>query len=706
MSHASDLLAGSSEPASSESRAFSTRAHLLALAIALVAPVLAVSAWLAAHLYASERSKFEQSARETARLAATLVEREIASMTRTLQVLALSDYIVTDFEGFRRKAIAAAAIKGANITLRDRDSRQVVNSAVPLGQTPPDRSRLVDIDQEVLRTGEPSVSNYYVGLSEGVGQVAVVVPVKRDGEILYLLSGGIPVARIRQQLRVEGALSWRTEAIDRNGISITRLRDPDTSGEPAAADWWDAVQKADSGFLRFVARDGASSISAFAKTSFGWTIGAGASEAELIATLNRTLLAISIGALGLLALAFGLAFFLARRISRPVQALEAAGQQLARGERVSPFHSGNREANSLARSLSEASFRLLERDAALRESDAAVRRQRDFLENLITRSPIAVAVVEGADLRFTLVNPAYQALAGPQADLIGRAYRDAFPGPTGADAETHMRATMMSGQPWRVEDFKIDVPGRAETSWWEGEVLPLHGHAPLGALLVLIWEITDRKRAESVRELMINELNHRVKNTLATVQSLAAQTLRNAPDLRKGEDAFVDRLLALSRAHDVLTQQSWESADIRDIVHRAVAPHEDEAGAQRFGIAGPNVSLDPKAALALSLALHELCTNALKYGALSNASGVVSIRWEVQTAGGRRLHLIWREQGGPPVVAPLRRGFGSRLIERSLAADLAGEVKIDFAPDGVVCTIAAPLAPAASRPALRVAAGA
>jgi len=204
-------------------------------------------------------------------------------------------------------------------------------------------------------------------------------------------------------------------------------------------------------------------------------------------------------------------------------------------------------------------------------------------------------------------------------------------------------------------------------------------------------EIAERREAEKHRELLINELNHRVKNTLATVQSIAAQTLRTGAldlEVRHRLDA---RLVALSDAHNLLTEHNWEGSTLRRVVEMALRPHESDRE-KRFVVEGPEIKLSPKSALAFAMAIHELATNAIKYGALSNESGQVAIRWQVIRGEEEpRLQLVWRESGGPAVAPPTRKGFGSRLIERGLAADLGGRVELTYPTSGVVCTIDAPL---------------
>lgn len=195
----------------------------------------------------------------------------------------------------------------------------------------------------------------------------------------------------------------------------------------------------------------------------------------------------------------------------------------------------------------------------------------------------------------------------------------------------------------------------------------------------------ERRAAERRQKLLINELNHRVKNTLATIQSLATQTLRGAGVAQEIRASLDSRLAALARSHDILTQEQWERARLREVVERSLEPFaSDETATARFIIEGDDVLLSPKTALSLGMALHELATNAAKYGALSVPAGRVIIRWAMEPNGTKKVvRLIWHERDGPLVVTPKRRGFGTRLIERALAYDLRGKVKLDFAPDGL-----------------------
>jgi PAS domain S-box-containing protein len=212
-------------------------------------------------------------------------------------------------------------------------------------------------------------------------------------------------------------------------------------------------------------------------------------------------------------------------------------------------------------------------------------------------------------------------------------------------------------------------------------------------------DLTRHKEEQAQCRMLIDELNHRVKNTLATVQSIVSQGLRNALDPNAVREAIESRLVALSRSHDLLTRENWESASLRDIAHAALEPFGVADGrSERFEVIGSNIRFPPKAALALGIAFHELATNAVKYGAFSNGTGRVRIAWTIKPGSpSDRLMLTWREEDGPPVTPPANKGFGSRVIERGLAHELGGVTRLDYHPKGIVCTIDIPCPQGAER---------
>lgn len=210
-----------------------------------------------------------------------------------------------------------------------------------------------------------------------------------------------------------------------------------------------------------------------------------------------------------------------------------------------------------------------------------------------------------------------------------------------------------------------------------GETRFDEGHLPLLMSGVSI-DITERREAEAYRELMNREMSHRIKNILATVQSIVRQSLQTENPASTMRDVVSQRIEALSGAHDVLTGKEWDVAGLRQTIDRAVAPFN---GGRRIHYFGPDLEISRRASSALTMALHELATNAVKYGALSGDSGRVRIEWSIVSD---RLNLSWSETGGPPVEPPTRTGFGSRMIERALAGSIGGSAKIEYLPGGIV----------------------
>lgn len=253
------------------------------------------------------------------------------------------------------------------------------------------------------------------------------------------------------------------------------------------------------------------------------------------------------------------------------------------------------------------------------------------------------------------------------------------------EAETD--AAIAAGQDNVSYWFRIVRPD-ASIRWVEGAATFLFGEDGEPRRMVgTNVDVTERKVAEEHQRLLINELNHRVKNTLAIVQGIAWQSFRAGGVPVSARDAFEGRLTALAAAHDVLTRQNWEAGSVLHIVAEATAPHH--AGDGRLTAEGPSVDLAPKTAVALALAMHELATNAVKYGALSTGAGRVEVRWAIEAGV---LKLSWREIGGPPVVAHgIQRGFGARLLEQGLAGELDGSVTLEFRPEGLLCRMEAPL---------------
>jgi two-component sensor histidine kinase len=260
--------------------------------------------------------------------------------------------------------------------------------------------------------------------------------------------------------------------------------------------------------------------------------------------------------------------------------------------------------------------------------------------------------------------------------------------------QAFVNVLILSGDKGRPPFGVLQVDSRSPREFHETDISFLRTYANLIGAAVDRFRIVDELRAAlRDKELLVNELNHRVKNTLATVQSIAFQTLRTSATPEEAKSAIEARLRALALAHDVLTNENWEAANLSEIVAQAVEPYRSQ-DPQRIHVLGAPARLPPRMGLAIAMALQELATNAVKYGALSSPAGEVRVHWELSSGqGAYHLRMKWEESGGPPVTEPPRRGFGTRLIERTLKQELNGDVRIEFAPAGLVCEFRVPVDP-------------
>lgn len=310
-----------------------------------------------------------------------------------------------------------------------------------------------------------------------------------------------------------------------------------------------------------------------------------------------------------------------------------------------------------------------------------------------TYEHVAIGISEVApDGQFLRVNEAICAITGYSRDelMAGRIFRHTHPDDSDIDRAAFAEQVAGKLEFYSVEKRFVRKDGRV--IWVAVRSSPVRSaDGRLLYVVRVVQDITERKAAEERQKLLIDELNHRVKNTLATVQSLAAQTARAAPTPEAFRERFEGRLIALSKAHNQLTEHHWESADLRGLLSASFAPYLGTVP-ERVVLRGQNVRLRPRAVLTLAMAVHELVTNAAKYGALSTPGGRIEIAWQPVEENGRQVMRIdWVEQGGPPVAEPQHRGFGSKLIEGSIAAELGGTARMIFAPEGLHCEIALPL---------------
>jgi PAS domain S-box-containing protein len=671
--------------------------------VALIGPGLLFTAILLMRYASAERARFEQDARENVRGISLSLDRDVAGLVSVLQTLATSPRLREgDFTAFDSQARLVRGSLDLDVMLRRPNGQEVVNTGVPRGAPLPVAP--LPIDQELAKGQlKALVSGYIPAMTSEEATYSVGVPVIVDGEVAYILSFTVPVSRLQGILAREVVQGWTTGMSDRSGVVLARLPDPGAVVGKSRLASLRQSPTGTQGVWEGQDRQRRPVVVVEAKSRLtGWTVATSIPQTIVDARVRRWVWAFAGFGLLVLATSSVLAVNLWARVTRPLRLLAASGPALARGEAIAPVPSPVHEIQRLGTVLSDASLRIRtreeERDRALAETKrglSALKESEARFRHMADSAPALIWMTDETG-RVSFANLHFDHLFGmPSAALADAGWRrivhpDDLAGFRGIFDE----AFAVRG-PFRTETRVIDRTGTVR--WLRCEGVPrLDDSGRFLGYTGCNVDITDAKLAEEHLLLLIHELNHRVKNTLATVQSIAAQSLRglDGPEAESARAAFEARLLALARVHDVLTKESWDGAELSAVVADAIRPLDGAGNApSRFRVDGPALRLSPRLALSIAMALHELGTNAVKYGALSNDAGTIGIAWTIHRGEQTMLRLRWEERGGPPVTKPTRTGFGSRLIERSLARELAGEVSLSYEPAGVVCTIEAPVPP-------------
>jgi PAS domain S-box-containing protein len=324
----------------------------------------------------------------------------------------------------------------------------------------------------------------------------------------------------------------------------------------------------------------------------------------------------------------------------------------------------------------------------IRSLEGEQRRLAEELRNALHRYEIALrgsnvtVFTQDRDLRYTSISNAF---LGRRVDqIVGLTDDDVVPVSDRPTIVKLKQQALSTGEP---VDAELRLKGPAASRWFDFHIEPLRdAEGRVVGLTCAAVDITERKAGEEHLRLLMRELTHRSKNLLAVIQALARQTSRHAGSLESFLEEFSARLQALSRSHDLLVQEEWHSAGLRDLMRSQLGHYVDREDSQ-ISIKGPPVHLKPEAAQSLGLALHELAVNAAKYGALSTPKGHVDVAWEENGSG---IVIRWLERDGPKVERPKKHGFGTMAIQRNLSRSLEADVDLNFAKDGLSCTITVP----------------
>lgn len=663
---------------------FSARVHLLGLIAAAVVPVWLFVTYLLIQYALTERERFEHDAVQVARQAALVTEGELDNLLTVVEALSKSPSMTAgDLAAVHAEARRLVDRTDRAVMLRTLDGRVLFDTRAAfdteLPQLPLSASEI-----ERAKAGQRLVSGVYQSPLSNDYRVAVMVPVRGVGGNESLLAISVPTDRLRDVMIPATPDGWTTAIGDGEGRYVARSQmHAETTGKPGLPEY---VSKVVGNAGTFTAPNfqGVTLLAGYYRSDFsGWFYAANIPLSVVQAPLWNSLKAI--GATGLVAmlLSVALAYVVGTRMADAAGALAMRAEALGAGRPVPSISSSIREFAAIADAMVAADKSLSDRSnelqAVLETVPVAVWFTYDPRGRQVVRNRFAaemMGLAQDGRAHFGTPDLVIDTIAIHDGHEVSR------------DDRPLTRA--MRNEVTDNEEFEYIIPSGPRRVLLVS-ARPIHDPrgTVIGAVQVAL-DITERKRSEEHRRLLVKELNHRVKNTLAVVQSIATQTLRGADSLPEASTALIGRLISLAKAHDILTEENWSGADMIDVVAATLGAHADLA---RFEISGKSVLLAPSLALSLSMAFHELTTNAIKYGALSNGTGTVSLSWFVdENDGGRNLHVEWRERGGPPVVPTEHRGFGSRMLKRVLSTEPGGKVEIRMEPGGLICLFETSLA--------------
>ncbi|MGD9923630.1 MAG: sensor histidine kinase [Pseudorhodoplanes sp.] len=627
----------------------------------------------------AERRVIEARRLDVATNAAFLIDRLIAERIAALKTVAASIESLS-FESAEalRMATAVGAHFNEAVILHDSSGKHILSTRAPDGS--PDSA---PADVTPVAVDRPQVSNVVTGAITKAPLALVTVPLPGK-PATHALSMSVSPDLLSSTLKQAGLpAEWIAAIIDRNGIFVARSHSPQFHiGKPGRPELIEAARSgARTGSFSNVTHEGVPVESSFQRSDLsGWTAVVAVPEHLMNAASGRSRLIVLAALVAAVSLALLLAAIAGRSTISAVQALQRNALALGKGEPLRWEPHSISEFNDVGRTLIEAESMIRERDQAVAE----LHRTSNLLHSIINLTPDLV-YVKDADSKTILTNPATLRLYGKTLDDVkGRGAIEWHPNSDEVERIVENdRIVMERGESMQFEEPFTGVHGRRV---FLSTKTPLRD--PSGKVIGIVGVSTDvtdlEKRAQHL-EFVMRELSHRSKNLLTVIQSIARQTAKQTEDFGEFQRAFDSRLHSLAALHDLLIQHDWEGASVAEVVQSQIAPF---ASRNRVDAEGVDVLLKPDVAQVFAMAFHELATNATKYGALSQESGCVIIRWRVTDGG--KFQIEWREQGGPAVTPPQREGFGSTVLKRIASHVPQASIEYSFGESGVVWKLEAP----------------
>ena len=672
------------------------------LVLACVLPAWALTTGIIVAHGLRECSTQEQSTVAMARALTQAVDRELASSVTGLQALATSRLLAHgDFAGFQLQAIDALSnLPGRNIVLVEPSGQELINTFMTYGEPLPRVERGGARSFEaVFRTGKPAVSDLFIGSLIHRPSVAIAVPVILDNTVAYYLAMGIAPEGLSEILKRQNfPVDWVAAITDSTGTFVARTRNQDQFiGKKVATPLLNEIADVQEGTFEGVTQEGISAVAGFSRSTVsGWTVGIAVPTAELMAPLYRSLWLTVSAAASVLLLALLIAWLIGARIIRSIRALSEPALALAAGTPVTVPPLAIREVNEVGGALVKASHILGERRIAREKAEQEALRESEERLRLVLQAAGMAAFDKDLTTGATVWNDQFYIMYGYRIGEV-QSNRGAWLSRVHPEDREAAEAVVMNAErdgKNYTNEFRIVLPdGKIRWIRAHGQFL-FRGDIPIRTF-GLVEDITETRQQIEMQQVLVAELQHRTRNLMAVVQSIAHQTLDAADSLTDFENRFNHRLEALSRVQSLLSRADNEAITVGTLVTMEL----EAVGADKFGeritLAGPAVPLRKSAVEMFALAIHELLTNSIKYGALASLTGCLSITWRIDgVRPTERLELQWTERGAPHSLRPAdpaRHGYGRTLIEEALPYSLAAETKFELGAEGLWCLIILPL---------------
>lgn len=651
----------------------SVEVRLTTLVLALAVPLNLVILAVIWHLIVSASEVQRVGLLYTARSIAAALDARLDRHLALAQMLARSPDLLSDdltvFEAEARRAFAQ--VPDTWVIVADLDGQQILNIAAPPGQKLPRRpGEAMEAQRRAFAAGVPLVAGVWRGPITGNPGASIEVPIFRDGQPFRLLVVAMDargfLTLLNAQQMPEG---WLAGIITEDSRFVARVPNHARYVGQLASDGWRKVRERE-GLFEFPSLEGDEIVNANAHSRLsGWVVGVAVRKAQINSIARDTVRWAMVTGGGLSALSLLIAGIIARRISGSIDELREKAALLMDGSQPA-FAPASPEIREVWAALSTAAA---DRDRL----DAERRQAAEQFHRVYERALAGIAIFDWEG-HFVRCNPAFCQLIGYTEDeLRGRHFSAIIhPDDAKADVERGMRLRAGEAASFEMESRYLHKSGRPVWARKIISTLPDASGKP-SQVFALALDITERKRADEKIDLLIHELNHRSKNLLGLVQTIVSHTA--GPHSSEFVTAVSQRLQALAAGQDLLVKSQWQGVDLKELALSQLAHFQDLIG-DRLTVEGPPLRLSANAAQAIGMALHELSTNAAKYGALSSEAGQVAITWSCEEGA---LRLSWTERGGPAVSPPSRRGFGTTVIAAVPRRQLGCEVTLDFAPEGL-----------------------